>query len=304
MKALFDRIFLTRPIVLIPSWAFLLAGYLRAHERNGLNGIGAEILIPFLLLTSLLAGAYVINQIYDRDTDRENGKLFLIAEGHVPLRDAWIEAVVLMALPLVLSVFLFRECLLWLVISALLGLLYSVDPIRLKGRPVLDLLANAVGYGGVTFLFGYSIVRPVGMEEVLQSVPYMVLVAAVFLHTALVDRAGDEKTGLRTSATLIGERALSIVATVFLLLAFLSGWKFGEPYPTLAAIGASPFFLWAVVFPGKNGSSLSFQWGSLLFILPLFIRVPLFGLLLIVLLLLTRLYYRLRFHIIYPKLDF
>ncbi len=77
-----------------------------------------------------------------------------------------------------------------------------------------------------------------------------------------------------------------------------------EPYATLAAIGAAPFFLWAVAFPGRKGSTLAYQWGSLLFVILLVIRQPLFGLFLVALVAATRLYYRFRFRMVYPRLDF
>jgi len=129
-------------------------------------------------------------------------------------------------------------------------------------------------------------------------------VAGVFLHTALVDAGGDRKAGLRTTAVLLGERGTSTLAFAMLVLAIVSGALIGEPYPTLAAIGSSPFFLWGLIRPGEKGSSLAFQWGSLLFILPLVIRAPWFGLFLVVLIALTRIYYKFRFQMVYPRLDF
>ncbi|MBN1826729.1 MAG: UbiA family prenyltransferase [Candidatus Eisenbacteria bacterium] len=305
MKGLLDRFFLTRPVVLIPAWAFLGTGYLRALESGGDTATRYEaILLPFLLLTLMLAGVYVINQIYDRDTDRENGKLFLIAQGHVSLRDAWIEALLLVLVSLIAAA-LFRPAdLPWLAGSGLLGFLYSADPVRLKGRPIADMIANAVGYGGVTFLYGFSLVRAPGTEDLLHALPYIFLVGGVFLHTALVDVRGDRKAGLRTSAVLLGPRGTSTFAFVLLVLAAGAGVLLGEPYPTLAAIGASPFFLWGLIRPGEKGSTLSFQWGSLLFILLLVIRAPWFGFFLVGLLAVTRLYYKLRFHMVYPRLDF
>lgn len=305
MKWLMDRIFLTRPVVLIPAWAFLGVGYLRGLERGGVTETRYGAVLPsFLLLTLMLAGVYVINQIYDRETDRANGKLFLIAGGHVPERDAWIEAAVLIALSL-LGAGLFRRAdLPWLAASGLLGYLYSADPVRLKGRPLADMIANALGYGGITFLYGLSVARPLERADLTRALPYVFLVAGVFLHTALVDREGDRKAGLATSAVLLGSRGTSALALAAIVLALIAGIWIGEPYPTLAAIGASPFFLWGVVHPGEKGSNLSFQWGSLIFILLVVIRAPWFGFFLVGLIAATRIYYKLRFHMVYPKLDF
>ncbi|MFH1681275.1 MAG: UbiA family prenyltransferase [Candidatus Eisenbacteria bacterium] len=305
MLRAFDWIFIARPIVLIPAWAFLIVGYFRANERSGeFSPPLGPLLLPFVLLTVVLAGAYIVNQIYDRETDKENGKLFLIAEGHVSVRGAWIEAVLLMAGGLAASLVLRPGLLPWLLASALLGLLYSVPPARFKGRPVLDLVANACGYGAVTFLFGFSLAGRAGAEEIAHALPYVLLVGAVFLHTALVDQDGDRKAGMRTTAVALGDRATSAAALVLLALAGLAGVRVGEPYVPPAAIGASPFFLWGALFPGRKGSTLAYQWGSLLFVLLVVMRVPLFGLLLVLLVAATRAYYRFRLNLVYPRLDF
>jgi 4-hydroxybenzoate polyprenyltransferase len=301
----FDWFFVARPIVLIPAWSFLLVGYLRAHEVSGESSPAAgPLFVPFVLLSVTLAGAYIVNQIFDRETDRENGKLFLLAEGHIGVRSAWIEAIVLLGAGLAACAALRPALLPWLGGAALLGLAYSAPPSRFKARPVLDLLANAAGYGGVTFLMGYSLAGPVDRGVLVRAFPYVFLVGGVFLHTAVVDREGDRKAGLRTTSVLLRERASSAAALALLALSCLSGFRLGEPYATLAGIGAAPFFLAALVFPGRKASTLSYQWGSLLFVLLLVIRVPLFGLFLIGLVAVTRLYYRLRFHMVYPRLDF
>ncbi|NNE09946.1 MAG: UbiA family prenyltransferase [Gemmatimonadetes bacterium] len=302
---LLDLFFLLRPIVLIPSWAFLLAGVLRASESSGqVPPPLGELWLPLLLFTMSLAGSYVVNQIYDADSDRENGKLFLISEGHVTTGAAWIMAIALLAGSVAGSLVFDRTVLPWTLLAAVIGLLYSADPARLKARPLLDLLANATGYGLVAFLFGYSRVAPVSPDTLVLSVPYMLLVAAVFVHTTVVDRPGDEKAGLRTTAVLLGDRNTSWFGLALLAGALGAGWTLGEPYPAVAAFGAIAFFLLSVIDPGVKGSTLSYQWGSLVFVILIIIRMPLFGALLVLLVLLTRLYYRFRFGMKYPKLDF
>ncbi len=299
-----DWIFVTRPIVLIPAWAFLLAGYLRAHELAGETSAATRpLLVPFGLLTLVLAGVYIVNQIYDRESDKENGKLFLLAEGHIGPRAAWIEAIVLLAIGLAATAALRPALLPGLVAAAALGLLYSVPPVRFKARPLVDLAANAVGYGAVTFLIGYRVGEGEGLP-IARTLPYMLIVGGVFLHTALVDEEGDRKAGMRTTAILLGGRSAGIAALLLLVAAAVAGIVVEEPYAALASIGAAPFFVWAVFLPGRKGSTLAYQWGSLLFVLLLVIREPFFGLWLAVLVAATRLYYRFRFGMVYPRLDF
>ncbi len=305
MIRLLDWFFLSRPIVLIPSWAFLFAGYLRGAAKAGREPDPWSELFPaFILFTFVLSGVYIVNQIFDVDSDRENGKLFLLAKGHVSIPAAWIIAAVLSGAALLGAIVWHPVYLPWLGASVLLGALYSIHPIRLKGKPVVDLLANAVGYGGIAFLFGYSLTMPVTAGVAIQTLPYMFIVAAVFLHTAIVDRPGDEKAGLRTSATFLGDRGASIAALLMLLATLISGQLVDEPYPSVAALCGIVFFLWAVIVPSRKVSTLSFQWCSLAFVFLIIISIPPFGLFLLALVIITRMYYKLRFKLTYPNLDF
>jgi 1,4-dihydroxy-2-naphthoate octaprenyltransferase len=69
-------------------------------------------------------------------------------------------------------------------LSVVLGATYSVRPFRLKGKPFLDLFANAIGYGGIAFLIGWRTVAPLDTYALLRTIPYILCVGAAFVNNA------------------------------------------------------------------------------------------------------------------------
>ena len=136
----------------------------------------------------LSGGCYIVNQIADRETDEVNGKLYLIERGYVRITILKLEATILILGAIIWSILLFRNNIPYLVliaISIVLGLMYSVRPIRLKGKPIIDLIANAIGYGCVAFLIGWVSVLSISLVALQSSIPYVLCVAAAFVNTTL-----------------------------------------------------------------------------------------------------------------------
>lgn len=164
--------------------------------------------IASLLL--LLGAVHVANALRDIRGDRLNRKGWVAVEGAVGRRGhVWLGACCLAgaafgawaATPPARAT---------LLASFLLGAAYVSPGIELKRRAGWDLAANAVGYGGLAFLLGAqsSAPGPEGaraLSFLLQSAPYVLGVASIALCTMLADRDGDEASGQRTAAVLLGE---------------------------------------------------------------------------------------------------
>ncbi|MGC1211928.1 MAG: UbiA family prenyltransferase [Micromonospora sp.] len=82
----------------------------------------------------------------------------------------------------------------------LLGWLYSAPPIRLKGRPGADVVANAAVVGVLAPVAGWSLHRPVGDYPVVLVVLGLLLAAALYLPTTVLDVDADEAAGDTTAA--------------------------------------------------------------------------------------------------------
>jgi len=302
----FDYFFLLRPLILIPSWNFLLIGAYLAH--SGERSVG-RIILAVLLYTCVMGGTYILNQLMDRDTDRLNKKLFLLSEGYIPTHHAYIEMAILWTVGLILSAFFNITFFLFVLVSIILGVLYSLPPVKLKGKPLLDTLSNGVGYGMVNFAIGWLIVRPFSWTMLITFLPYFLSICAVFMNTTIVDREGDEKAGEKTTAVVLGARLTSLVSMVIMTGAVVVAFYNRDLICLVPAALSLPLFMYAGVHLFvKKGSIprkiliMSFRLPGMLFTVMTALLYPVYIVVLVVVFIAMRVYYRRRFGIVYPTL--
>lgn len=301
-----DYIFLLRPMILIPVWTFFLLGAWHGSRSAGTAPGGTSLLAGILSFTAIVAAAYIINQITDRKTDRAAGKLFFLSHGIISIRAARTEAAVLAVSAVAASVFLlplgFTAIIL---IGAWLGAAYSIEPYRLKKRPVLDVLANAMANGVLNTLAGWiAIGAPLDGLTILA--PYPLAVAAVHLSTTLADIDGDRASGLRTSGVALGRRKGIIISTVLMAGSFAAA-GLTHNTPAFYASGVSLFFFIVVSISERKKSSgtgilLPAKVSTLAYSIAACALFPVYIPVLAVTILLTRVYYAKRFGIRYPAL--
>jgi 4-hydroxybenzoate polyprenyltransferase len=211
-----DYFFLLRPMILIPVWTFYLLGAWHGSRTTGTPLDKTLFLTGILSFTAMVAAAYIINQITDRETDRVSGKLFLIPYNVIGLTEARVEAGILIISSITAAVLLLPlEFVLILLAGGALGAAYSLEPIRLKKRALLDVLANALANGVLNTLAGWAAIgAPFEGLEILA--PYPLAVAAVHLSTTLADIEGDRACGLRTSGVILGRRTGIIISLILM----------------------------------------------------------------------------------------
>ncbi len=254
-------------------------------------------------LTCILVSAYLLNQIFDRESDARNDKCFYLSRGVFRVRTL----VILAGVFFFIASFAFQRVdgdqRIPLVLALVLSLLYSLPPVRLCARPFVDTAANAFGYGGGAYVIGYGATEPLSAEMMTSSIPYVLLVASTFIHTTILDVAGDRASGKITTAVHIGERRATRLAAVLHGLALLAALFTGE-LPALVVTGVSlPLTILALTRPSRATSSLLVQATTLIVALTAALLWPLYFALLVVLVVVARVYYRKRFGIIYPGLP-
>ena len=299
----FDYLFILRPLILIPCWNFLLIGTYLAQQKRGFT---PDILLGLVIYTALMGGVYILNQITDRETDRINKKLFLLSEDYVPVRYAYIEMILLWIVAILLALKFSYLFLIFIGISLLLGVFYSLPPVKLKGKPLLDTLSNGFGYGMINFAVGWLLVRSFDMAMFIKFVPYFLSISAVFINTTIVDIEGDRKAGEKTTAIFLGKQVSFICSTVLMAAAILTAYMMKDLVCLIPAVLSFPLFVYGAVYSllkNKQNRKLtiaSFRLPGLLFTLVTVYLFPLYSIVLLVVFFGMRLYYKKRFRINYP----
>ncbi len=238
-----DYIFLLRPMILIPVWTFYLLGAWHGRNVSGTHIPPFRFFMGLVSFTSLLGAIYVINQISDRETDLKSGKLFLLSHSIITRKAALLETALLVSLSAALGIiFMPAGFNIVLLLGFLLGLAYSVEPVRLKRRPLLDVLANALGNGVLNTLAGWT-AAGAPLEGLQALIPYPIAVASVHLTTTLADIGGDSESGLRTSGVVLGPRK-GIALAVGLMAAAVAAASALDNRPAFyASLISLPIFL-------------------------------------------------------------
>jgi len=258
----------------------------------------------FLATTFISAYIYVLNQIYDRESDMENRKLFLLADGYISLKEAWLTAAALLFGAFVFGAAVGRTFMILLLSGFILGTLYSLPPFRFKGRPFLDALSNAVGYALLNVAAGFVVVKSQLAESFTISLPYLFAVAGLYFNTTVPDIPGDRRANLITTGVFLGGRKTAALGSVAVLLTVLFAlWPRFNPFMVVVGSVSLPFYLWAAIQGDESSVKLAYRISGVAFVLALIWKYPPFAVVSLVVLLALKLYYRIRFNLNYPSLG-
>ncbi len=317
----FDYIAILRPLLLIPAWTMLLLGYYNGLDEKtiaarSLPSIGnmpiiwrpdGRILVTLLLYSLLMGAVYIMNQISDSRTDEINGKLHLVAHGYMNENILKIQTGVLILVPAIIAFLQFSRIYAYLILlSIVLGMLYSVSPIRLKGRPILDLFANACGFGLVAFAVGWTSNFAFSIDIALKCLPYVICISAAFINTTIPDMKGDRLNGDITTGIFLGIRKSCILSTILVGTVPFISLLLGDFICLIASVLSLPFFIYMTVSnwdersPDFPAIILATKVSLMLLSLLIAVFIPFYFILLVVTVFLIKLYYQTRFGISYP----
>lgn len=237
-----DFVFVLRPLIMIPAWCFYVLG---AHAPVTRRAISPALTHPgFWCMTAVLAAAYVLNQVFDVESDRLNDKGLHLTRGVFGARTMVMVAFAAFAAASLLYPHTKSVQTGPLIATLLLSFVYSLPPLRLCARPWVDLAANAVGYGGLAFVLGASAVTRAPGASWIDAIPWMLLVGATFLYTTILDVDGDAAGGKRTTTVAIGVRNSARLAALLAtgsLAAAICLFLRGKPISLVLATGAAFF---------------------------------------------------------------
>ena len=318
-----DLFFVGRPMLLIPVWAYFIFGYIRGLEFAPNNKYSLEFVIPVvqypfriiygldlksvLSLTAfsvLMMGVHILNQIADIETDKKNAGFPLLARGVIRKRTVMIETAVFFAASIITAAIIGKGFLILFVCAILLGYVYSMPPLRWSGRPILDFLSNAVGYGFITFFLGWMSSGNQNLEKMfICSLPYFLLMTAGSIASTIPDMPGDEAEGKKTTSVWLGIRISAALGITELVCAGIIGWFLNDMTAVVVAAFALTAFLRLFFRPVLQNAYPAYQLGGgLLVLVALLIFPPLLGVSLLFFIA-TKAYFYFVHNVNYPKLG-
>ena len=318
IKKLLDSFFLLRIPLLAPVWTIFLLGWITGNPHAVPGGFFLQpslikvVMDAWVLLAGfslVVASIYVVNQIADIESDRINHKLFILPNGFVSVRAAWIMATVCAVSGMSIAFFYGKIFLLFFSVSLLLGYLYNLPPAVLKNKAIGGVVANAIGHGMITYLIGWycaHLNEPYSLSMffsgVLSSIGPTMANGAVFLATTVPDSEGDRNTGKITFCVRYGEKTTAIFSAFLCVLSFAFSFfiEFNAWVMIIPALISVVFFVYFAMSTRKELAFRAFKWPVFLLSFAVVVFQPEYGLLIMITFAGSRMYYKWRFNINYP----
>ncbi|MEM1866049.1 MAG: UbiA family prenyltransferase [Ignisphaera sp.] len=182
------------------------------------NTFDSKALMTGLTLAFLQAFGQVVNQIVDRDLDAVAKPHRPIPRGDVSLKNVEILSIALLFLGLLSAIVISFKFFLWSCLIAFMAGFYSLKPFSpRKVNPWLNHLWVSVSRGPLPVLACYTIYG--SLEEALRySLLAFVLVFGWQGSKDVLDADYDRMFGIKTIASVYGERVVEYLATTSVLL--------------------------------------------------------------------------------------
>ncbi len=307
-----DYFYVTRPILFIPGWNTLLAGYLVATGHNRftlppelsfdrfLLG-GYPLMLGMVAFMAAMAGSFILNQLQDVESDRKNKKLFLIGENHISVKAAWTESLFLLIGAAFLGALLNRQALVLIAVFILItGYLYNFPPFEYKNHPIQGLILNAL-MGWIAFALGWVLQEELNLRLLLASLPYLFFNTSLYFLTTVPDARGDQDSDKQTFCVRYGIRATILASLCCFFLALTAAVFTGDSLLLTIAVLSLYWFIRLFLQRTVAAAIKAVKMGIFFFFIIICIKFPVYFLLMLLLFLLTRFYYRRRFQFDYPN---
>jgi 4-hydroxybenzoate polyprenyltransferase len=192
---------------------FMLLG---AAWHSGLTSIDASVLLMILALASSYVSATSVNDIADREIDQINhpgDKGRPLVTGAAGTTDLWVLFGVSSALAVALALPAGPGAAGIMLLSVVIGVLYSLPPARLSYRTFLAPLTLAVAYVGIPYWAGVVVVRETlrTSDVPLWTALYLLFAGRIILKD-FRDREDDAAFGKPTFLLRYGKKATCLAS--------------------------------------------------------------------------------------------
>lgn len=174
-----------------------------------------------------VAFAFMVNDIEDAADDALNPEKINrnpISAMHISKRLAWTASFVVAGI----SAFLFSLLGTWPfilgVLSLVVGLFYSWEPVRWKSKPLVDLLSHGMMLAGFQFLTGYFTFGEASFVRWFFPFQFMVCISLYGeLFNEIRDLDGDMAAGLNHTGCYLGRKKTTILMWTMMGLGIIGG---------------------------------------------------------------------------------
>jgi 4-hydroxybenzoate polyprenyltransferase len=242
-------------------WIYLLGPYLigiaAAYQEYSVLPITMVVVwwLYFVWPANLLI--YGVNDLSDHDTDQYNPKKnWYEHQLQSDFSFILIISIIKRNLPfLLMGLFVLSWAqlgILWLFL--VLGIWYSLKPLRFKSRPFLDAISNS--FYILPGLFSYLLIWATGINWSLV-IAGCLRAIAMHAYSAVPDIISDRKANLQTIATTLWKNATLYLCWGLYALAAILSW----PMLGIYALWSGVIYLWVIIFSIQQSNIFSiYRW--------------------------------------------
>jgi 4-hydroxybenzoate polyprenyltransferase len=199
-------------------WLFVLAIFVSGHILSRSPASPEMLVLGAISWVVMLNGAtVVINAYYDQKLLSKYSDKVIADEELMRYLPYW--SLILYFFGFMLALFINILFVILYLASAFLSFIYSAPPVRLKGRPWLDLITNAVGYGTMTFAAGWLLGGDFGLRGAFVTFGFTLAIAAAYPLSTIGDVKEDKASATKTLGVELGVKRARIIADLFALSA-------------------------------------------------------------------------------------
>ncbi len=204
----------------IKGWhAYLGIAILGFVVVQGFVGQLVDIIIFFLMISTYLGFSFAINDCFDMHEDALNNlRRNPVATKEIEQKKAILFSISLALAGLFLSMWFGLMIFIYQLTLTVLAYIYSVPPLRLKTRYLLDILSHGFFFGVLILLFPVFVFGTITDVIILLTISFFLLSILIQLWNHILDYEGDMKAMLRTTVCVLGlEKSMKIAIALSLV---------------------------------------------------------------------------------------
>ena len=183
-----------------------------------------HVIFAFIAFIAWMSFSFIVNTITDKDVDKfHNGRSKDMNLAYQPLvtgditeKNALYLSIIFLIVSIIFAWLVNTLFFTLIIIVDIIGYIYSMPPIRLKAKPIGDILCNTVA-GGLIFVAGLSIGGANLYPLIILGA--FVMTSIFYIPTVVTDYEFDKKAGISTSAVYFSPK--KILQAMYPLTAFL-----------------------------------------------------------------------------------